>query len=51
MCIVARMCIVASIVLATGAILLLLSEYHRENKEDYVELTLNETQIQEKILI
>ena len=45
-------CIVASIVLATGAILLLLSEYHRENKmEDYVDLTLNETQIQEQILI
>ena len=52
MCMVSSKCIVASIVLATAAFLLLLAEHHREYKmEDFVELTLNESHIEEKILI
>ena len=57
MCIVTSKCIVATIVMATAAILLLLAEHHRNNEEDYVgsadyvELTLNETHIEEQISI
>ena len=52
MCMVSSKCIVASIVLATIVILLFLAEHHREYKmEDFVELTLNESHIEEQILI
>ena len=45
-------CIVASIVLAISAIMLFLSQYHKEkDMKDYVDLTLNETLIKEQILI
>ena len=45
-------CIVASIVLAAGAIMLLISQYHKEKEmEDYVDLILNETLIKEQISI
>ena len=45
-------CIVATIVLATSAIMLFISQYHKEKEmEDYVDLTLNETLIQEQISI
>ena len=52
MCIVSNKYIVASIVLAITVFLLFLTEHHREYKmEDFVELTLNESHIEEQILI
>ena len=44
-------CIMASILLAIGALMILISEYHKEEIQDYMDLTLNETMIQEYILI
>ena len=52
MCIISSKCIVTSIVLATTVFLLFLAEYYREYKmEDFVELTLNESHIEEQILL
>ena len=52
MCIVSSKCIVTSIVLAPTVFLLFLAEHHREYKmKDFVELTLNESHIEEQILI
>ena len=44
-------CIMGIIILATIALLISVSEYHKEEIEDYMDLTLNETLIQEHILI
>ena len=45
-------CIMASILLAIGALLILISEYHKEEiDQDYTDLTLNEAMIQECILV
>ena len=45
-------CIVTSIVLATIAIVVFLSQKHKDiGMEDYVELTMNESLIEEQILI
>ena len=48
-------CIMGIIIMATIAILIFIKEYHmnisKEESEDYIDLTLNATQIQEKILI
>ena len=44
-------CIMGIIILATIALLILILEYHKEEIEDYMDLTLNETLIQEHILI
>ena len=48
-------CIMGIIIMATKAIMIFIKEYHmnisKEESEDYIDLTLNATQIQEKILI
>ena len=52
MCIVSSKCIVTSIVLATTVFLLFLAEHYREYKiKNFVELTLNESHIEEQILL